>query len=211
MGKIQTEDVYEILKNRIITLEYSPGQVLNEADIAGEFDLSRTPVRKIFEQLKNRKLLNIIPRYGAQVATIDFRYMKSVFEVVRELEGFAIRLAVERITDEDIEELENIVERINNYDIENEYKKIIIDDENFHRIVIQSSDNPCLIEILFDLHMHTERLWFYSQQELTDLNMFHDTLADVVKAIKARDVVQAEFYSKKHTDDFVNLIKKELL
>lgn len=210
-GKIQTEDVYEILKNRIITLEYSPGQVLNEADIAGEFDLSRTPVRKIFEQLKNRKLLNIIPRYGAQVATIDFRYMKSVFEVVRELEGFAIRLAVERITDEDIEELENIVERINNYDIENEYKKIIIDDENFHRIVIQSSDNPCLIEILFDLHMHTERLWFYSQQELTDLNMFHDTLADVVKAIKARDVVQAEFYSKKHTDDFVNLIKKELL
>nr|WP_276538466.1 FCD domain-containing protein [Dehalobacterium formicoaceticum] len=137
--------------------------------------------------------------------------MKSVFEVVRELEGFAIRLAVERITDEDIEELENIVERINNYDIENEYKKIIIDDENFHRIVIQSSDNPCLIEILFDLHMHTERLWFYSQQELTDLNMFHDTLADVVKAIKARDVVQAEFYSKKHTDDFVNLIKKELL
>ncbi len=211
VGKIQTEDVYEILKNRIITLEYSPGQVLNEADIAGEFDLSRTPVRKIFEQLKNRKLLNIIPRYGAQVATIDFRYMKSVFEVVRELEGFAIRLAVERITDEDIEELENIVERINNYDIENEYKKIIIDDENFHRIVIQSSDNPCLIEILFDLHMHTERLWFYSQQELTDLNMFHDTLADVVKAIKARDVVQAEFYSKKHTDDFVNLIKKELL
>jgi DNA-binding FadR family transcriptional regulator len=69
--KTQTvEGVYEILKNRIISLEYSPGQILNEADIASEFDLSRTPVRKIFEQLKNKKLLNIIPRYGAQVAPI---------------------------------------------------------------------------------------------------------------------------------------------
>lgn len=209
--KIQTEDVYEILKNRIITLEYSPGQVLNEADIANEFDLSRTPVRKIFEQLKNRKLLNIIPRYGAQVAPIDFRYMKSVFEVVRELEGYAIRQTVERISEENLQELENIVERIKNYDIETDYKNVIMEDEKFHEIVFQCSENPCLVEILFDLHMHTERLWFYSQRELTDINMFYDTLSNIVEALKAKDVALAEACAKKHIDDFVNLIKRELL
>ncbi|MEL7566998.1 MAG: GntR family transcriptional regulator [Dehalobacterium sp.] len=210
--KTQTvEDVYEILKKRIITLEYSPGQVLNEADIANEFDLSRTPVRKIFEQLKNRKLLNIIPRYGAQVSPIDFRYMKSVFEVVRELEGYAIRLAVDRISEENLLDLEGIIERIKNYNIETEYKTIITEDEKFHEIVFQCCENPCLVEILFDLHMHTERLWFYSQRDLTSISLFYETLYDIVEALKARDVVRAEAAAKKHIDDFVSLIKRELL
>mgnify|MGYP000956526846 FL=1 len=212
MEKTHTvEGVYEILKNRIISLEYSPGQILNEADIANEFDLSRTPVRKIFEQLKYKKLLNIIPRYGAQVAPIDFRYMKSVFEVVREMEGYAIRLAVERITSDKIKELEDIVERIKNYNIETDYKKIIMEDEKFHEIVFQSSENPCLVEILFDLHMHTERLWFYSQRDLTSLALFYETLSNIVEALKARDAIRAEASAKKHIDDFVSLIKRELL
>lgn len=205
------EDVYEILKKRIIALDYSPGQVLNEADIANEFDLSRTPVRKIFEQLKNKKLLNIIPRYGAQVSSIDFRYMKSVFEVVRELEGYATRLAVERISDEKIIELESIAGRIKNYNVETEYKTILMEDEEFHRILIKSSENPCLVETLFDLHMHTERLWFYSQQDLTDISLFYGTLFDIVVAVKARDVARAELCTKKHIEDFLSLLRRELL
>ena len=44
--KIKTEDVYEILKRRIIELDYEPGQILNEVDVAEEFGLSRTPIRK---------------------------------------------------------------------------------------------------------------------------------------------------------------------
>jgi len=210
--KTQTvEQVYETLKNRIVSLEYSPGQVLNEADIANEFNLSRTPVRKIFEQLKNKKLLNIIPRYGAQVAPIDFRQMKSVFEVVREIEGYATRLASERITEDKLKELEEIVERIKNYDIEKDYKKIIMEDEKFHEIVFESSGNNCLVEILYDLHLHTERLWFYSQRNLTDLNLFYSTLCNILKAIKAKDVAKADQYAKEHTDSFVALIKRELL
>ncbi|ATW27298.1 GntR family transcriptional regulator [Candidatus Formimonas warabiya] len=210
--KTQTvEEVYETLKKRIISLEYSPGQVLNEADIANEFELSRTPVRKIFEQLKNKKLLNIIPRYGAQVATIDFRYMKSVFEVVRELEGYATRLAAERIPEERIPDLLSIVERIKQCNIETDYKTIITEDEKFHEIVIQASDNPALVDILLDLHMHTERLWFYSQKDLVNLSLFHETLANIIEALRQRDVWKADSCAKEHIDDFVALIKRELL
>lgn len=199
------------MKKRIISLEYSPGQVLNEADIANEFELSRTPVRKIFEQLKNKKLLNIIPRYGAQVATIDFRYMKSVFEVVRELEGYATRLAAERIPEERIPDLLSIVERIKQCNIETDYKTIITEDEKFHEIVIQASDNPALVDILLDLHMHTERLWFYSQKDLVNLSLFHETLANIIEALRQRDVWKADSCAKEHIDDFVALIKRELL
>jgi DNA-binding GntR family transcriptional regulator len=207
----KSERLFEILKKRIVHLEYSPGQVLNETEIASEFGLSRTPVRKAFEQLKNANLMEIIPRYGAQVAPIDFKYMKSVFEVDRQLEGFAAKLAVDRITNEKIAELEAIIERIKNYDIEKEYKQIIIEDEKFHEIIFKSCGNPCLVEILGNLHMHTERLWIYVQKEITDANLFLDTMPQIVQAIKVRDAERAEKEVQKHIDIFVERIKQELL
>jgi DNA-binding GntR family transcriptional regulator len=168
-------------------------------------------VRKAFEQLKNANLMEIIPRYGAQVAPIDFKYMKSVFEVDRQLEGFAAKLAVDRITNEKIAELEAIIERIKNYDIEKEYKQIIIEDEKFHEIIFKSCGNPCLVEILGNLHMHTERLWIYVQKEITDANLFLDTMPQIVQAIKVRDAERAEKEVQKHIDIFVERIKQELL
>jgi DNA-binding GntR family transcriptional regulator len=205
------EKIYEILKKRIIRLEYNPSQVLNETDIASEFDISRTPVRKIFDRLKNDKLLNIIPRFGAQVAPIDFRYMKSVFEVLRELEGHATGLAVDRLSEEKIQELEQIVENIEKLDIEKDYKKIVMEDERFHEIIFESCENPCLIEILHSLHIHTERLWFYSRRYITNIKLFTETLPKIIEAIKLKDKIRADISSKEHIDIFLERIKQELL
>ena len=210
-AKNNNDKMYEALKKRIIQLEYAPGQVLNEKDIAGEFDVSRTPVRRVFEQLKNNKLLNIIPRFGAQVAPIDFLYMKSAFEVTRELEGYATRLAAERITDQKIEELEAIVERLKKYDIAEDYKKIIQEDENFHEIIIESSNNPCLIEILYGLHMHTQRMWLYAQPDISEMGLFLNTMPNIINALKVRNIEQADEAAKVHIDVFVERIKQELL
>lgn len=210
-GEIKSDQLYEILKNKIVHLEYNPGQVLNEADIASEFGLSRTPVRKAFEQLKNNNLLNIIPRYGVQVAPIDFKYMKSLFEVDRVLEGFAARLAADRIPDEKIGDLEAIIERIKNYDIEKDYKQMIMEDEKFHETIFESCENPCLVEILYNLHMHTERLWFYVQKDITDINLFLDTLPKIVQALKEKDADRAEQEAIRHVDVFVEKIRQELL
>ncbi len=204
-----SEEIYEILKNRIIQLDYEPGQILNEKDVADEFNVSRTPIRKVFEQLKNNKLLNIIPRYGAQVAPIDFLYMKSVFEVVRELNGFAANLAAKKITPEKIGELEVILEKIKNYDIEKDYTEIIIQDQNFHKIIFESAANPCLIDILYGLQMHTERMWIYAKPEIGEINLFLNTMPDIVKALKSGNGEQASKYAKNHTDIFVERIKQE--
>lgn len=208
---IDTGEIYEILKNRVINLEYEPGQVLNEEDIAKEFNVSRTPVRKIFQQLNGDKLLNIIPRFGAQVATIDFKYMKSVFEVTRQIDPFAARLAVDRIYQSQIQELEEIMDRLYSYNINEDYQKAIKDDERFHDIIFLSSDNACLAEILTSLHMHTERLWHYSEQYFDSMDLFTDSLSKILKAIKEKNYEDVEKYSREHIDAFVEKIKQEML
>ena len=65
--------------------------------------------------------------------------------------------------------------------------------------------------ILYDLHMHTERLWFYVQKDITDVNLFLDTLPEIAQALKERDAAKAEMEAKRHIDVFVERIRQELL
>lgn len=210
-SKLDAEDIYEILKNRIIHLKYEPGQVLNEIDVATEFNISRTPIRRVFHQLHNDKLLNIVPRFGAQVTPIDLKQMKSIFEVSRELDPFATRLVVERISDENLKELEEIVARLENYDISKDYQSAINDDERFHTIIFSSCENPWLQDILTSLHYHTERLWHYCERYFDNMDLFTNTLGKVLEAIKEKDTEKAEKYAREHIDEFVLKIKTDML
>ena len=208
--KLETEDIYEIIKDRIIHLKYEPGQVLNEVDVASEFEISRTPIRRVFLMLQSDKLINIIPRYGAQVTPIDFREMKAIFEITRELDPFAAKLATERITAEQIKELEEIISRMNSYDIKKDYQEAIDYDEKFHRIIYLSCGNPWLSDILTSLHYHTERLWHYVEQHFDTMDLFTDSLGKLLNAIKEKDHDKAEVYAREHIDEFVEKIKNEL-
>lgn len=210
-SKLNADNIYEILKSRIIHLEYEPGQILNELDLAEEFNVSRTPIRSVFHMLHRDKLLNIIPRFGAQVTPIDFKQMKHVFEITRELDPFAARLAVDKISDKNIEELEEIIARFESYDLEKDYQNAIDDDERFHKIVSLACGNPWLKDILTFLHYHTERLWHYCEQYFDSIDLFSHTLGKVLKAIKEKDADKVEEYSREHIDEFVLKIKKELL
>lgn len=137
--------------------------------------------------------------------------MKSVFEVTRVLDPFAARLAVDRITEKQLEELEAIIERLSTYDIPVDYQKAIIDDQRFHDIIFLSSGNPCLQEILLNLHNHTERLWHYSQRYFDSIDLFTYSLGKVLGAIKVKDKDGAEKFAREHIDAFVEKIKQELL
>ena len=208
--KLNTEEIYEILKRRIIHLEYKPGQVLNEVDMAEEFNISRTPIRKVFQLLDNDKLLKIIPRLGAHVVQIDFIDMQYVFEVTKQLDPFATTLAVERISDENIKELEEIMERLRNYNIEEDYQNAINDDERFHQIIFNSCGNPWLQDILTSLHYQTERLWHYCEKYFDSMYLFSNTLEKILEAIKEKDTKKAEKYARLHIEEFLFKIKKEL-
>ncbi len=210
-NKYETEEIYEILKKRIIQLEYEPGLVLNEVEVAEEFNTSRTPIRRVFQLLSTDKLLNIVPRFGAQVTPIDFKKMKAIFEVTRELDPFAVRLAIDRISEENLKELEDIVKRLEGYDISKDYHNAINDDERFHEIIFISCGNQWLQDILKSLHYHTERLWHYSEQNFDSFDLFTNTLGKVLEAIKDKDKDKADKYAKEHIDEFVLKIKKEML
>lgn len=203
--------VYEELRDKIVRLEYEPGAILNESDLAEELDVSRTPIRDAMQRLERDKLVTIAPRYGAQIPQIDFMGMKKLFELTRVLDGYATREACVNATDEDIAELQAIVDRLAAFNMEEEYQEAIVEDEKFHKKIRAMANNPWLDELLGYLHLHSERLWHYCKSFFETSEIFHETLQPIVDAIRDRDEAGAVQATEVHIDDFVEKIKNTLL
>ena len=208
-----SQEIYQILLKRIISTEYPPGHMLNESDIAKEFNISRTPVREALKQLENENFIILLPRVGVQVSPLDFKYLKSIFDMKKVLDGFAARLCAKRSHNgkEYIAKLEDLITKMREcYENGNEHK-IIEYDSMFHQITRKMSNNKVLEETLNHLHGHLERLWNIQEQELYDTKVLVDTLSNILDAIKAHDEEAAAEAASIHMDAYLDQVKSSLL
>ncbi|PKK38985.1 hypothetical protein ABB02_01799 [Clostridiaceae bacterium JG1575] len=202
--------IYGTLKRRIIEFQYKPGDILNEVDLAEEFGVSRSPIRTALQELERDQLINIVPRYGAMVAAIDFRNIKGLFDVTKQLDPYATRLAVSRITPEQLQELKDIIKRMESYSTTSDYQKAINEDERFHDIIFEAASNKWLLSTALSLHIHTERLWHYCKKYFDDMSIFTRTFRLIVQALEDQDEEGAEAYAREHIEDFLSRIKEAL-
>ena len=99
--------VFNTLRQAILRGELKPGERLMEIQLANKLGVSRTPIREAIRKLELEGLVLMIPRKGAEVAEITEKNMLDVLEVRRALEELAVKLACERITEEEIQELKD--------------------------------------------------------------------------------------------------------
>lgn len=74
-------EIYEILRNRIALLEYSPGTKLSENTLAAEFGISRTPLRKVLQRLEFEHLLVRSQGSYTTVTDVDAKTLSQIYEV----------------------------------------------------------------------------------------------------------------------------------
>ena len=98
--------VFNTLRQAILRGELKPGERLMEIQLANKLGVSRTPIREAIRKLELEGLVLMIPRKGAEVAEITEKNMRDVLEVRKALEELAVQLACDKITQEELEELE---------------------------------------------------------------------------------------------------------
>ena len=69
-------DIYQQLRERIVSVELVPGTAMSESRIAEGFGVSRTPVREAFKRLAEDGFLDVIPQVGTFVARIDLQAVR---------------------------------------------------------------------------------------------------------------------------------------
>ena len=156
---VMNPEIYRTVKDRILYLEYRPGQILNENALAKEFGVSRTPMREVLTRLEWEQLARVIPRTGTMVTEIEFQKMMNAYQARLEIDGLVARLAAENATPQHLDRLREIRERCLGLVDTQPPKDLVRIDFEFRNTLHEAADNPILADIAQTLYDLTLRLW----------------------------------------------------
>ena len=160
--------VFNTLRQAILRGEFKPGERLMEIQLANKLGVSRTPIREAIRKLELEGLVIMIPRKGAEVADITEKSLRDVLEVRKALEELAVQLACEKITQEELEELEKAGENFKKVlKRSKDITEVAEADVRFHDVIYMATDNQKLIHLLNKLReqMYRYRVEYLKREE----------------------------------------------
>lgn len=194
------EVVSETLRQAIQDGVLQPGERLMEIPLAEELGVSRTPIREAIRKLELEGFVVMIPRRGTYVANISLKDITQVFEIRSALEELAAGLAAERITEEEIEELERMLVEISDHMESKDMERIVEADIKFHEVLYKASRNDRLAEIVHNLREQIIRFRSVSMNQPGRLAKTWEEHRQLVEAIGAHNSLQARKIARIHME-----------
>ena len=205
--------VFNTLRQGILHGLLPPGLRLMEIQLAKQLGVSRTPVREALRMLELEGLVNTVPRKGAEVAAITQKDLHDVLDVRCALEELAVDLACQTITQEELNKLHELLDKFRVLTQKGDISGLAECDVEFHDIIIQSTGNNRLIQLLNNLR---EQMYRYRLEYLKDLSTHQTLLKEhltIAKCLEQRDVVAAKLTIRDHInkqyEDVIHNLKKE--
>ena len=183
-----TEEIADVVRERILRGEYEIGEKIKENQIATELRVSRTPIREAFKLLENEGLIDYVPNRGCFAKGFTKQDVEDIYAVRESLEELAVVWAVERISPEEISALEEQMDR----------KKVLELNAGFHDVIYASARSRFLAQVLRSYKAYidkTRKSIFYEQSYLESILKEHRA---ILAAIKLRDKERAIFAMKQH-------------
>ena len=180
--------IYKTLRERIIFLEYEPGQILKEQALATEFGVSRTPLRTVLSRLAWEHLVKILPRTGIQVSELELNTITHVFQARLELEGVLGTLAAEHFSPEHMDELKALSQACDTL-MDNKNPRALGElDLSIKQLFYAATENPFLIEMSDRLYALTFRLWYFNMKKMGN-QAWNQEVASVKKDLVALEAL----------------------
>ena len=110
-GTSAREKTYDYLKTNILSGHFIAGERLAEEHLAEELGVSRTPVREALHKLEQEGLIEPLESRGFRVPQDSPEEIEDLFDIRTVLEGYTLKIICERITDEQMAMLEEIIEK----------------------------------------------------------------------------------------------------
>ena len=198
--------VFNTLRQAILRGELKPGERLMEIQLANKLGVSRTPIREAIRKLELEGLVLMIPRKGAEVAEITEKSLRDVLEVRRALEELAVQLACEKITKEEIRELERVAKEFQQVVNSSDITEIAEEDVCFHDIIYTATDNQKLIQLLNNLR---EQMYRYRVEYLKRDGVFPQLIAEheaIIRHIENNEKEKATEVMCRHIDNQVEAV-----
>ena len=197
------EQVRDALLRDILRGVYAPGDRLVEMKIARDLGTSQAPVREALRELEAVGFITSQPHRGAVVGDIWKRGLHEIYAVRGGLEELATRLATPRLR-EDVSTLQAEVDAMQDAALAGDIDGLIAHSYEFHRAIIEASDNLLLLSVWQGLHIET-RTTITMMAPGIDLLAVAVSHQPIVDAIASGDVELACRIAREHQEYFARL------
>jgi DNA-binding GntR family transcriptional regulator len=201
------EQIKDVILQRIVVGEYSPGARLVETRIAQELGVSQAPVREALRDLEQLGCIVHEPFRGCSVRAFSAEELLEAFPVRAALEALAASLAAARITEEELLHLAELLERMRNAAQRGDAHDQSQANASFHATIVRAARNATLERQWSFLEPYSRTYLTVSQPGL-DLRALSERHVPILEALRARDGDAAAAAMHQHLMDAAELLKE---
>lgn len=184
------------IRESITSGAYAPGDRLVEGRIAEDLNVSRVPVREALRALAAEGLVEVRPRHGAVVASLEPSSAREMVQIRATLEGLNARLAAEHCTPELAAKIEQVLDegkaRVN----KGETAGLLDLNARFHDLLYAAGANSMLTDLMRSLRDRTRMLFVNSNDE--EIRMTWEEHAAILRAVQSGDAALAAMLAERH-------------
>ena len=184
------------LRSAVLTTSLAPGSDLDEAQLAQEFGLSRTPLREVLRELAGAGYLTLHPNRGARVSDMSFATMRGFFQAAPMIYGAILRMAALNATATQIKTLKSAQEDFESTLSNRSASERALANNRFHEVTGEMANNvylqPSFNRLLID---HARLSMTFYDPTATQLKAQRDLASsqhdEIIAAIEVRDADKA--------------------
>ena len=189
---------YTKIREEIITLNFKPGQMLSESELAAALGVSRTPIREAFLNLLQEELLEILPQRGARVALISVKKVEEARFVRESLEISAFKTVARNWNPADLRQKEmeakaiELIEKQHKAAIKGENIEFLKLDESFHQLFLELVENQTLISVVSQMRGHLNRMRYLELKTPNHMENVVSQHQSILKAVFSNNEEETE-------------------
>lgn len=195
-----SQQVADYIRDLILTGDLKPGSPIKEADIAQNLNISRAPVREAMQSLIREGLIESFPQKRKYIKALTAQQIRNSYFTGGVLEAAAVAEVLEKYTNQDIAELEEIVSKM----------KLIVDqngsvadlaplDDAFHYLLLSRINNDLIVELCKRTCQGISKfLLFQHWVKLFPAGKVYERHEKVLDAVKTKDPAIVEKVIRKH-------------
>lgn len=178
------EQVANEIRSDVFSGRLSAGTELREQTLAQDYGVSRGPIRDALLQLTLEGLLEAKPNCGVKVGSAASEDLQPlVVELRRQIEVFALCKVFGTVSEEDLDHLDDLTERLRTACEKDDLGEIVRYDMGLHRFLIEATDNSDLLAMW--LPIVSRMMLHYTRHG--DMMESHREHAAIVDAIRNQD------------------------
>ena len=203
-----SDRAYAALRDRLVTLEITPGAPIDEDALTRELGVGRTPVREAVRRLVLEGLVIVYPRRGTFASAINITSLSDITDVRTVLEAHAAARAARLADAADVAEVRALVAELDALEVAQEPMMAL--DARIHRFVYRCCRNPYLTQDLDRYLNMSLRIWHLTFDRLPPLADRVREHRDLLEAISRGDAESAERIARAHVVGFATEMRAAL-